>query len=125
MEYVNILASSYKTDNWINLLHNIFGANFKAASRPESVSVDTQTAKQARQLGEITLNDGNTIAVYETLLQDNVQIARNRVALRNLLRAHWGQYDGAFIASYKQTDTDWRFSFVSETRQWSADGTKY
>jgi len=125
MEYATVLANSYQTDNYRHLLNDIFGNNFIASATPESLDVNSQIAKIACQLGEIRLNDGNTLAVYEVELQDNIHVARNRVSLRNLLRNYWNKYDGAFIVNYKQMDGDWRFSFASETRQWSADGTKY
>jgi hypothetical protein len=125
MEYTNILTSDYNTNSWLNLLNAVFGANFKAFAYPDNLNVDAKIAKQAFQLGEITLSDGNTLAVYEVELQDNIHVAQNRVAIRNLLRTRWDKYDGAFIANYKQRDKDWRFSFASETRQWNIDGTKY
>lgn len=122
MDYSNILTDSYNTDNWRYLLNNVFGANFKASAFPDSLSIDNKTAKRAFQLGEIRLQDGEALAVYEVELHDNIYIAQNRVAIRNLLRTHWNKYDGAFIANFKQDDADWRFSFVSETRQWGENG---
>ena len=125
MEFTNILTSDYSRANWNTLLNNIFGTNFQATANPDVISADNKIAKSAFQLGEITLADGNRLAVYEVELQNKIHVNQNRVTIRNLLRSQWNKYDGAFIANYKQSDKDWRFSFVSETRQWNADGTKY
>jgi len=124
MKY-DILKSNYSRENWNILLNDIFGTNFRAVINPDKLQADNKTAKNVFQLGEITLEDGNTLAIYEVALQDNINVNRNRVAIRNLLRTHWNKYDGAFIANYKQTDAEWRFSFVSEIRGWNADHTKY
>jgi hypothetical protein len=78
-----------------------------------------------RQLGEITLADGNTLAVYEVELQSNIYVSQNRVTVRNLLCNCRNKYGGAFIALFQAGSSDWRFSFASETRQWNADGTRY
>ncbi|MEI6753095.1 MAG: N-6 DNA methylase [Paludibacter sp.] len=116
------LKSLYQRDNWRVLLHDLFGSNFKAFSKVEDLQVENQTAKSAIQLGEIHLASGDVLAVYEVELQDHIQVERNKVAIRNLLRTHWNKYDGAFIASYKQNENVWRFSFVSETRQYDEEG---
>ena len=116
------LKNVYNRENWRLLLNDLFGVNFKPFSRVEDLQVENQTAKAAVQLGEITLASGDVLAVYEVQLQEHIQVERNKVAIRNLLRTHWNKYDGAFIASYKATEAVWRFSFVSETRQFDADG---
>jgi tRNA1(Val) A37 N6-methylase TrmN6 len=123
--YNEILTGDYNRSKWTVLLNDIFGIKFQKRENPQNLPVDGKTAKNAVQLGEITLADGNTLAVYEVELQDNILVSQNRVTIRNLLRSQWNRYDGAFIASHKSNDCDWRFTFVSETRQWNADGTKY
>ena len=116
------LKCLYQRDNWRILLNDLFGSNFKAYNKVDDLQVENQTAKSAVQLGEITLASGDVLAVYEVELQDNIQVERNKVAIRNLLRPFWNKYDGAFIASYKKNENVWRFSFVSETRQYDDDG---
>lgn len=116
------LKNIYNRENWRLLLNDLFGTNFKPFSKFDDLQVENQTAKAAVQLGEITLASGDVLAVYEVQLQEHIQVERNKVAIRNLLRTHWNKYDGAFIASYKATEGVWRFSFVSETRQYDADG---
>jgi adenine-specific DNA-methyltransferase len=116
------LKNAYRRDNWRILLNDLFGVNFKAFGRVEDLQVENHTAKAVVQLGEITLASGDVLAVYEVELQEHIQIERNKVAIRNLLRTHWNKYDGAFIASYKATESIWRFSYVSETRQYDTEG---
>lgn len=116
------LKTIYNRNNWRHFLNELFGVNFKAFGHVEDLQVENQTAKTAIQLGEITLASGDVLAVYEVQLQEHIQVERNKVAIRNLLRTHWNKYDGAFIASYKDSEAVWRFSFVSETRQFDTDG---
>ncbi len=116
------LKRLYHRENWRVLLNDLFGSNFKAFSRVDDLQVENQTAKSAVQLGEINLASGDVLAVYEVELQDHIQVERNKVAIRNLLRTYWNKYDGAFIANYKKNENIWRFSFVSETHQYDAEG---
>ena len=39
-----------------------------------------------------------------------------------MLRNSWKYYDGAFIASYKPNEDEWRFSFLSETKGFNEQG---
>jgi hypothetical protein len=125
MEYTNILTKDYNTSNLQSLLLDIFGKNLKVFTNSKNFPGDNKIVQKQMQLGEIALDDGNTLAVYEIELRSNIHISHNRVTIRNLLRKQWSQYDGAFIAAYQPDNHDWRFSFVSETRQWNMDGTKY
>ena len=123
MNTTNILQQSYNCKNWNSLLHSIFADKYEALSNPYSESVNTSIAKQAFRLGEIKLSSGEIIAVYDVELQNSIHITHNKVAIRNLLKQSWKYYDGAFIASYKASDVDWRFSFLSETKEWTTDGS--
>jgi type I restriction-modification system DNA methylase subunit len=125
MEYTNILTKDYNTSNLQSLLLDIFGKNLKVFTNSKNFPGDNKIVQKQMQLGEIALDDGNTLAVYEIELRSNIHISHNRVMIRNLLRKQWSLYDGAFIVAYQPDNHDWRFSFVSETRQWNMDGTKY
>ena len=119
-----IFQQAYNREKWNDFLFPIFKDQCKDLTiynPPLLETVDNNIAKQAYRLGEIKLSSGDIIAVYDVELQDNIKIAQNKVAIRNLLKQSWKYYEGAFIASYKTNETDWRFSFLSETKELTED----
>ena len=103
MDYRSIIESSYNRHNWLELLNDIFHHNVEFRQEPLSVPVEKDMAKDALYLGQITLHDGHTLAVYEVELSDRVVIERNRAAIRNLLVSNWrGGYDGALMFCYRK-----------------------
>ena len=120
MDYRSIIESSYNRHNWLELLNDIFHHNVEFRQEPLSVPVDKDMAKDALYLGQITLHDGHTLAVYEVELSDRVVIERNRAAIRNLLVSNWrGGYDGALMFCYRKNESVLRFTYVSES--WAFD----
>ena len=120
MDYRSIIESSYNRHNWLELLNDIFHHNVEFRQEPLSVPVEKDMAKDALYLGQITLHDGHTLAVYEVELSDRVVIERNRAAIRNLLVSNWrGGYDGALMFCYRKNESVLRFTYVSES--WAFD----
>ena len=76
MNYKEIIESRYNREAWQGLLHDIFHNNIKFWSNPIPIQVSSRLAKTALRLGNITLSDGETIAVYEVELNDKVDISR-------------------------------------------------
>ena len=120
MNYKEVIESRYNREAWQLLLHDIFLNKETFWDSPSIVSVNSPFAKEAWCLGKITLADGNVIAIYEVELADNVDIERNRHGIRDMLTSDWkGNYNGAFVFSYRKQESILRFSYVSEI--WSFD----
>ena len=124
MNYKEIIESRYNREAWQGLLHDIFHNNVKFWSNPIPVQVSSRLAKTALRLGNITLSDGETIAVYEVELNDKVDISRNKRGIRDMLTSDWRGmgYIGAFVFSYRKNESSLRFSYVSETWDFDKDG---
>lgn len=124
MDYRSIIESKYNRESWLALLHDIFrkGASFMA--NPIPVDSHSDLVSGSLQLGTITLNDGNKIAIYEVRLSERVDIVANRVGIRNLLVSDWKLKGcvGAFMFCFKEDESVLRFSYVSETWTFSDDG---
>ena len=84
---------------------------------PSAVHVSSRLAKEALNLGKISLVDGESIAIYEVELSDKVDIERNRRGIRDMLTTDWRNmgYAGAFMFCYRKDESILRFSYVSET----------
>lgn len=126
MDYKSIIESKYNRNNWMQLLSDIFGNRAEFWQAQAMIrDLDHTVAQWAVQLGKITLQDSNIIAVYEVELAGSVQLERNRAAIRNLLCTHWrGQgCAGAFMFCQRKEESVLRFSYVSEAWTFKEDGS--
>ena len=123
MDYREVIESRYNRQKWQLLLHDIFGSKADLWENPYEVQTNSNMSKQAFWLGTITLTDGETIAVYEVELADNVDIERNRRGIRDMLLTEWRNRDaGAFMFCYRKDESVLRFSYVSETWGFNKQG---
>ena len=124
MNYKEVIESRYNREAWQQLLHDIFRSKVSFWNRPSEVHVSSRLAKQALNLGKISLSDGESIAVYEVELTDNVNIERNRRGIRDMLTTDWRNmgYAGAFMFCYRKNESVLRFSYVSETWGFNKQG---
>ncbi len=123
VNYKEVIESRYNRDNWLVLLHDIFGrrASFWP---PAEISSNSPLAKHAYMLGKINLSDEQTIAIYEVELNDSVDIERNRRGIRDMLASAWrGIHAGAFMFCFRKNESVLRFSYVSESWKFTEDGT--
>ena len=124
MNYKEVIESRYNRAAWQQLLHDIFHNKVNFWNRPSEVYVSSRLAKQALNLGKISLSDGESIAVYEVELADNVNIERNRRGIRDMLTTDWHNmgYAGAFMFCFRKDESVLRFSYVSETWGFNKQG---
>ena len=121
MDYKKVIEAKYDRKSWQNLLHDIFKGKEKFWN-PATVQLNSsRIAKSALSLGKISLDDGESIAVYEVNLADKVDVEKNRRGIRDLLVSDWRNqgYAGAFMFCFRQNESILRFSYVSET--WGFD----
>lgn len=125
MDYKQVIESRYNRQNWLLLLHDIFGSKAKFWNTPSIVYTSSTFARQALWLGTITLSDEQTIAIYEVELADNVDIERNRRGIRDMLLSDWRNNGnaGAFMFCYRKNESVLRFSYVSESWKFAEDGS--
>ena len=123
MNYKEVIESRYNRQKWQLLLHDIFGSRADLWENPYEVSTNKEMSKHTFWLGTITLTDGETIAVYEVELAENVDIERNRRGIRDMLLTEWRNRDaGAFMFCYRKNESVLRFSYVSETWGFNKQG---
>ena len=124
MDYKNIIESRYNREAWQLLLHDIFHNKVNFWRTPSEVRVSSRLAKQALNLGKISLADGESIAIYEVELTDNVDIERNRRGIRDMLTTDWRNmgYAGAFMFCYRKNESVLRCSYGSEIWSFNKEG---
>ena len=124
MDYKNIIEAKYNREAWQSLLHDIFLNKVSFWTTPSSVQVNSHLAKEALNLGKISLSDGESLAIYEVELSDKVDIERNRRGIRDMLTSDWRDmgYAGAFMFCHRKNESILRFSYVSETWGFNKQG---
>ncbi|MBK8712040.1 MAG: Eco57I restriction-modification methylase domain-containing protein [Niastella sp.] len=124
------LREKYTRDNWKQIVNAIF-PNREFFATEESVEMTKQSQRDLTQnmirFGNIKLDDGNSLALYEVELKPNASnVTRNRVGLRNLITSEVipGIVDGALIVYHQAGHDDWRFSFYSKSKYWDDEGSE-
>lgn len=106
------LEQDYSRDNWVNLIRNVFN-NGSFNAKPVEISIaKNDIAENAFEIGSFETVDERIIGIYEIRIKKNVNLERNRVGLRQLLKSVYKQVDGALIVF--DQGKRWRFSYVSE-----------
>lgn len=126
----NLLRKEYSRENWKDLVNAMFpNRDFFAVDEPVDFTKEAQIthAKSIVRFGNIELDDGSLLALYEVQLKsDNksVRIAKNRVGLRSLVTSEVipGIVDGALICYFQEGIPEWRFSFFSKSVFWDEEG---
>ena len=113
-EIRQILESPYDRKVWKGFLQTQF-TNNKLNAEDRAISLSDKTlSKQCFSLGNYEINEYTRIGIFEVELNEKVNITRNRVALRNLIKDLTKQVAGAMVV-FVQGDK-WRFSYISKRK---------
>lgn len=113
-EIRQILENKYDRVTWKNFLSTHFTNNqMFVQEQPVAIS-DTVLSENCISLGNYEIDDFTKIGIFEIQLKTNVNIARNRVALRNLLKDITHQVSGAMVVFVQ--GEKWRFSYISKRK---------
>lgn len=113
-EIRNILESPYDRKVWKSFLQTQFTNNRLNAEDRVVLLSDKAISKQCLSLGNYEISEYINIGIFEVELSEKVNISRNRVALRNLIKDITKQVAGAMVV-FVQKDK-WRFSYVSKRK---------
>lgn len=113
-EIRQILESPYDRSIWKNFLQTQFTNNkLNAEDRKISLS-DNTISTECISLGFYEIDDYTKIGIFEIELSPKVNLARNRVQLRNLLKDITKQMAGAMVVFVQ--GEQWRFSYISKRK---------
>lgn len=113
-EIRQLLESPYNQKAWKDFLKNHF-TNGQLLVDAHTISLaNKDIAKSCHSLGNYKIDDYTNIGIFEVQLKESVNLARNRVGLRNLVKSLTQQVAGAMIV-FVQGDL-WRFSYVSKRK---------
>ncbi len=113
-EIRQILESPYNRKIWKGFIQTQFTNNKLNVEDRTILLSDKTLSKQCLILGNYEINEYTNIGIFEVELNEKVNIARNRVALRNLIKDITNQVAGAMVV-FVQGDK-WRFSYISKRK---------
>ncbi|MBK8872985.1 MAG: hypothetical protein IPN13_03295 [Bacteroidetes bacterium] len=122
----NNLQQAYHQKNWREWLLQLFGQQISIETKAEKIVVQTGNAKSIERFAAISLSDNKNIAVLDIKTKTDIQIARNRVALREIAFKLIDQYKYhgliVFYHSEDEKQLDYRLSFISSLTTIDVDG---
>ena len=120
------LQQTYSRQDWQTWLSEIFGTQMQFETQAENVEINKENIKSIQRFASVKLADGKNLAVLDIETHAGVQIARNRVGLRDLVVKFidHARYHGilAFYHSEDTTQNQYRLSFISSEPTIDADG---
>ncbi|MCT3682263.1 Eco57I restriction-modification methylase domain-containing protein [Elizabethkingia anophelis] len=119
------MQNAYDRNLWISTLQFLTGKRefLTINLSPKTIQVNTQQAerliKAFNQIGSVKTSDGITLPIFEVILENNIRIEHNRVAVNEFIKKHIirDAIKGALVTfSYDEGHhkTEWRFSFISK-----------
>ena len=117
LELQRRLNQPYSTENWKEVVQEVF-PNVQLMNPVLTIPVDNPKVESFRQLGNVRLQDGKSLALFELKLKSNVNILRNRVELNNLVSQYIDQEQNHGVLSiFEQGGEDYRFTFSARATE--------
>ena len=119
------LNQPYDTENWKEIVQYVF-PNVQLFTAPQKFYVPNEKVESFSQLGNVRLNDGKNLALFELTLKHNVNILRNRVELNNLVSQYIDQEQTHGVLSvFEQGQDDYRFTFSAKATEFNEEDGDY
>lgn len=119
-----LLRQPYSRDTYRTILEDILpSGTLQLLQTPQPIVARCDDVTSTDQIGTIELPDGNTIALLEVHVADQIKLARNRVALRNFVARFIDEASTtAVLAVFHQPGKpDWRLTYACKRSQLDDD----
>ena len=121
-EIKETLNKKYNRDDWKILTKNIF-KNVEYFKVPKKISTTNDKILDFLQIGNLNLNDGKTISLFELRLTKNLNIYKNKIELRNIVTKYIDQYSShGVLVVFDNQGTDYRLTFSSKYSEFDDEG---
>lgn len=117
-----LLQQPYERAIWQDILQDVF-SNVSILSNPHEIPCDKEEVESFIEIGNIRLEDGKHLSVFEIKVSDKINILRNRVELRNLVTQYIDQETRhGVLVIFDGHSTDYRFTFAARESEFDAEG---
>ena len=117
------LQQPFDSSNWKTILMDVFPNRLSLFKKPVEVAYSDEYIESFQQTGNVRLEDGKTLALFEVKVHYRVNLLKNRVRLRNTIAKpiDEGQTNGV-LCVFSSNDQSYRFSFVAKETILTDDG---
>lgn len=117
----NILSAKFNFDIWKDLLEKIFP---KVEIFTSAKKITDSHVKDGGHVGNIRLDDGRSLAIFDFEVTDNVLISRNRKSLRDIAANYIDQdkFHGALAFYHSHNTDDYRLTFIAKQTYFNESG---
>ena len=115
------LNQPYDRERWRGIVQDVFA--HAAFYDPQEIPCENDAVESFTQIGDVRLEDGKNLALFEIRVSEKVQLLRNRVALRNVVARHIDQATnhGVLVIFDSHAD-DYRFTFAARESEFDDEG---
>ncbi|MEN9656510.1 MAG: hypothetical protein RL311_1497, partial [Bacteroidota bacterium] len=118
------LSQSYSTENWQEIVKFVF-PNVSLREKPVVLNVEARfhdIVESFKQLGDVKLNDGKTLALLELKVKENVNIIRNRVRLNEVVSSVIDtEIANGVLSIFEKGTDDYRFTFSAKSNEFDEE----
>ena len=117
----NILSAKFDFDIWKDLLEKIFP---KVEVFTSVAKIADSHVKDGGHVGNVRLDDGRSLAIFNFEVADNVLIPRNRRDLRNIAASFIDQdkFHGAIAFYHSHNKDNYRLTFIAKQTYFNESG---
>lgn len=124
-ELQDLLNQPYKPENWQKIVRFVF-PNVSILEKPKTFPIQNEKIKRFSQIGNVRLNDGKNLALFELLLADNVNLQRNRVELNNEVAQFIDQEQiHGVLSVFEQGTDEYRFTFSAKSTEFDEEESDF
>ncbi|TFG37094.1 MAG: hypothetical protein E4H46_02410, partial [Desulfobacterales bacterium] len=117
-----LLQLPYDRQTWQNILQDVF-RNVSILASPHEIPCDREDVESFMELGNVRLEDGKHLSVFEIKVGGRINILRNRVELRNLVARYIDQENRhGVLVIFDGHTSDYRFTFAARESEFDAEG---
>jgi adenine-specific DNA-methyltransferase len=115
------LNKTYGRDRWRSIVRQVF--SHVALYEPQEIPCRHDAVKGFLQIGDVRLEDGKNLALFEIKLSEKIQLLRNRVTLRNIVARHIDQAaNHGVLVIFDSRSDDYRFTFAARETEFDEEG---
>jgi adenine-specific DNA-methyltransferase len=124
-ELQKLLSQPYRQENWKEIVQFVF-PNVSILSTPKEFPINNDKIKKFCQIGNVRLNDGKNLALFELILGDSVNLLRNRVELNNEISKYIDQEQiHGVLSVFEQGGDDYRFTFSARSSEFDEEESDF
>ncbi|MDO9576497.1 MAG: hypothetical protein Q7J16_01295, partial [Candidatus Cloacimonadales bacterium] len=117
-----IFTNPYNREDWQKLIHDVF-PRVTFFSLPHPIPVLNEEIKEFYHTGNIRLNDGKSLAIFELHVSNKINLKRNRVTLHSIITKYIDQESHhGVLALFDSSSDDYRFTFTAKDSQITESG---